>query len=109
MTGPLVLTAATADALQELGEALGRALTVGDVGQTVEVTAVSPLLQTEGTQVGATVDTRSMAELPLGGVRTFAYLARLSPGVVPAEPGARDAAFGGFSVCSTTDRARCRE
>ena len=73
-------------------------LTVGDVGQTVEVTAAAPLLQTEGTQVGATVDTKSMSELPLGGTRNFAYLARLSPGVVPAEPGARDAANGGFSA-----------
>jgi hypothetical protein len=73
-------------------------LTVGDVGQTVEVTAAAPLLQTEGTQVGATVNTKSVSELPLGGTRNFAYLARLSPGVVPAEPGARDAANGGFSA-----------
>ena len=34
----------------------------------------------------------------LGGQRNFAYLARLSPGVLPAEPGARDAANGGFSA-----------
>jgi hypothetical protein len=54
-------------------------LAVGDVGQTVEVTAAAPLLQTEGTQVGATVNSRSMADLPLGGTRNFAYLARLSP------------------------------
>jgi hypothetical protein len=73
-------------------------LSIGDVGQTVEVTAAAPLLQTEGTQVGATVNTKSLSELPLGGTRNFAYLARLSPGVVPAEPGARDAAFGGFSA-----------
>ncbi len=73
-------------------------LTIGDVGQTVEVTAAAPLLQTEGTQVGATVGTRSVSELPLGGTRNFAYLARLSPGVVPAEPGARDSANGGFSA-----------
>ena len=39
-----------------------------------------------------------MSDLPLGGKRNFAYLARLSPGVVPAEPGARDAANGGFSA-----------
>jgi hypothetical protein len=39
-----------------------------------------------------------MSELPLGGQRTFTYLARLSPGVVPAEPGARDAVGGGFSA-----------
>src|SRR4029077_2785174 len=37
-------------------------------------------------------------DVPLGGQRNFAYLARLSPGVLPAEPGARDSANGGFSA-----------
>src|SRR5205814_9559045 len=73
-------------------------LTVGDVGQTVEVLAAAPLLQTESTQVGAALNSRTMTDVPLGGMRNFAYLARLSPGVVPAEPGARDAANGGFSA-----------
>ncbi len=73
-------------------------LVIGDVGQTVEVTAAAPLLQTESTQVGAALNSKSMSDLPLGGQRNFAYLARLSPGVVPAEPGARDAANGGFSA-----------
>jgi hypothetical protein len=73
-------------------------LAVGDVGQTVEVEAQAPLLQTESTQVGAALNTQSMRDLPLGGTRNFAYLARLSPGVVPAEPGARDSANGGFSA-----------
>ncbi|HXB73910.1 MAG TPA: TonB-dependent receptor [Candidatus Acidoferrales bacterium] len=73
-------------------------LTVGDVGQTVEVTASAPILQTESTQVGANLNTKTMTDIPLGGQRNFAYLARLSPGVVPAEPGARDSANGGFSA-----------
>ena len=73
-------------------------LTVGNVDQTVEVTAAAPLLQTEGTQVGATLDSTSVTNLPLGGKRNFAYLARLSPSVVPAENGARDSANGGFSA-----------
>jgi hypothetical protein len=34
----------------------------------------------------------------MGGQRVFAYLARLSPGVLTAEPGARDAQNGGFSA-----------
>ena len=34
----------------------------------------------------------------MGGTRNLTYLARLSPGVVPAEPGARDSANGGFSA-----------
>ena len=73
-------------------------LTVGNVDQTVEVTAAAPLLQTESTQVGAALNSKTMQDIPLGGQRNFAYLARLSPGVVPAEPGARDAANGGFSA-----------
>jgi len=73
-------------------------LTVGDVGQTVEVAASAPILQTESTQVGADLNTKTMTDIPLGGNRNFAYLARLSPGVVPAEPGARDANNGGFSA-----------
>jgi Carboxypeptidase regulatory-like domain/TonB-dependent Receptor Plug Domain len=73
-------------------------LTVGDVGQTVEVTASTPLLQTESTQVGANLSTKTLTDVPLGGQRNFAYLARMVPGVVPAEAGARDANNGGFSA-----------
>jgi hypothetical protein len=73
-------------------------LTVGEITQTLEVSADAPLLQTESTIVGANINSKQMSELPLGGQRTFTYLARLSPGVVPAEPGARDAVGGGFSA-----------
>jgi hypothetical protein len=74
------------------------ALTIGDIGQTVEVSASAPLLQTESTQVGASLATKTLTDVPLGGQRNFAYLARLVPGVVPAENGARDGANGGFSA-----------
>ena len=73
-------------------------LSVGEVTQSVEITADAPLLQTESTIVGANINSKQMVELPLGGQRTFTFLARLSPGVVPAEPGARDAVGGGFSA-----------
>src|SRR5580658_4512831 len=73
-------------------------LTLGDVTQTVEVTASAPLLQTESTQVGAALDSKTVTDVPLGGTRNLTYLARLSPGVVPAEQGARDSANGGFSA-----------
>ncbi len=73
-------------------------LTVGDIGQTVEVAASAPLLQTESTQVGAALDSKTVTDVPLGGTRNLTYLARLSPGVVPAEQGARDSANGGFSA-----------
>ncbi|HEX3880748.1 MAG TPA: carboxypeptidase regulatory-like domain-containing protein, partial [Bryobacteraceae bacterium] len=73
-------------------------LAVGDITQTVEVAASAPLLQTESTHVGAALDTKTVTDVPLGGTRNLTYLARLTPGVVPAEPGARDAANGGFSA-----------
>ncbi|MBV8552186.1 MAG: carboxypeptidase regulatory-like domain-containing protein [Acidobacteriaceae bacterium] len=73
-------------------------LLVGNATQTVEVTASAPLLQTESPAIGANLNSSQVSELPLGGQRTFTFLARLSPGVVPAEPGARDALGGGFSA-----------
>ena len=73
-------------------------LTVGDVTQAVDVTAEAPLLQTESTTLGGELNAKGMSELPLGGQRTFAFLARLSPGVLQNEPGARDATGGGFSA-----------
>lgn len=62
-------------------------LTVGDVTQAVEVSAEAPLLQTESTTLGQDLNTKAVADLPLGGQRVFTYLARLSPGVVKSEPG----------------------
>ncbi len=73
-------------------------LQVGSSAQTVEVTAAAPLLQTESPVIGENLNSAQLSELPLGGQRTFTYLARLSPGVVPAENGARDALGGGFSA-----------
>jgi hypothetical protein len=73
-------------------------LTVGDITQTIDVSASGAILQTESTQVGAALNTKTVNDVPLGGTRNLAYLARLSPGVVPAEPGARDSANGGFSA-----------
>jgi hypothetical protein len=73
-------------------------LTVGDVSQTLEVTASAPLLQTESAVQGVNLNSSQITDAPLGGQRNFAYLARLSPGVLPAEQGARDSLGGGFSA-----------
>lgn len=78
--------------------AVNLTLQVGNATQTVEVTASAPLLQTESPTIGTTLNSAQMSNLPLGGQRTFTFLARLTPGVVPAEPGARDALGGGFSA-----------
>lgn len=78
--------------------AANMSMTVGDVTQSVEITEAAPLLQSESTIIGTSINSKNTSELPLGGQRKFSYLARLSPNVVPAEPGARDAAGGGFSA-----------
>src|ERR1035437_4885908 len=73
-------------------------LTVGEMTQSLEVTAVAPMLQTESTIVGQTLEASTLSELPLGGQRVFSFLARLSPGVLPGESGSRDSAGGSFSA-----------
>ncbi len=73
-------------------------LQVGNTSQTVEVTATAPLLQTESPAIGTNLNAAQLSQAPLGGQRTFTFLARLSPGVVPAEQGARDSLGGGFSA-----------
>src|ERR1700730_11952510 len=82
------------------GDRVGVCLTlpVGDVTQSVQVAAEAPILQTESTALGATLNSQTLSEIPLGGQRIFSFLARLSPGVLPAEPGARDSVGGGFSA-----------
>ncbi|MBL8209145.1 MAG: TonB-dependent receptor [Bryobacterales bacterium] len=56
------------------------ALQVGDVQQTVEVSAASPLLQTENATLGEVVGRERIVNLPING-RTFTQLATLTPGV----------------------------
>ena len=55
-------------------------LEVGEVTETVEVTAAPPLLQTESAVLGAVVASERIVNLPLNG-RNFASLASLTPGV----------------------------
>lgn len=73
-------------------------LSVGEITQSVEVEAAAPLLQTESTVIGQNINSKQTSQLPLGGTRVFSFLARLSPGVVPGEAGARDEAGGSFSA-----------
>ncbi len=55
---------------------------VGDVSQVVEVTAQTPLLQTENASLGQVVEARKVLEMPLNGRNVFGLVA-LVPGVVP--------------------------
>lgn len=55
-------------------------LQLGQVSDTVEVTGVAPLLESQSSSLGTVIDTQLTAELPLNG-RNFVQLATLSPGV----------------------------
>ncbi len=57
-------------------------LRVGSVEETVQVTEITPVLQTEGASVGQVVSSRAVQELPLNG-RNVLNLVSLAPGVVP--------------------------
>ena len=61
-------------------------LEVGNVSETIEVTAAAPLLSTESTAVGTVIENKRIVELPING-RNYLNLVRLSPNVT-AEQGA---------------------
>lgn len=56
------------------------ALQVGEVQQTIDVSATTPLLQTENGTLGEVVGRERIVNLPING-RTFTQLAALTPGV----------------------------
>ncbi|MCI0391371.1 MAG: TonB-dependent receptor [Acidobacteria bacterium] len=58
------------------------ALTVGEVSQTVEVTAAAELLQSSTSELGTVISERVVEDLPLNG-RNFTQLLTLTPGVTP--------------------------
>src|SRR6266568_2064150 len=57
---------------------------VGQVSQTVEVTTEAPTVELTSSELGATVNSTTVRELPLNG-RSWTDLANLQPGVVAAE------------------------
>jgi hypothetical protein len=82
---------------------------LGNVSQTVEVTAQTPLLSTQTSDLGQVVNARTVTEMPLNGRNPIA-LVSLAPGVIPqgqpsagnssmANPvGANPFAMGDFQV-----------
>ena len=60
---------------------------IGEITQSVEVTAVAAILQTESTATGDTITSTKLTSLPLNG-RNFATLALLIPGAISTSPGA---------------------
>jgi hypothetical protein len=62
-------------------QALNLSLKVGQLNETVVVNATPPSVQTTSSTISATVDSRTVRELPLNG-RDWTSLATLEPGVV---------------------------
>lgn len=60
-------------------------LLVGNISQSVEVTAEAPLLQTESTQVGQVIDARTNENLPLA-TRNYVQLTLLTAGSTHPSP-----------------------
>src|SRR5579864_4919424 len=73
------------------------ALEVGQLSETVEVTAATPALQTDTSYLGQVMESQKIVDLPLNG-RYFTRLAVLTAGATPTAPGARDERTGGFSA-----------
>lgn len=70
----------------------------GNVTTTIEVTAATPVLETQDASVGQVVDSRSVNNLPLNG-RNFTFLAQLAAGVNTPQADTRgNAASGAFSA-----------
>ena len=59
---------------------------IGQVTDTIEVSAEAVVLQTEDATVGTVINQQQLVELPLNG-RSFVQLALLTPGVNPGTPG----------------------
>ena len=73
-------------------------LTVGQVSDTVEVSAEAAMLETETSSRGAVIDQTKIVELPLNG-RDYNQLALLSPGVFAPTPRLQSVGFkGAFNV-----------
>ncbi|MEX2264709.1 MAG: TonB-dependent receptor [Bryobacteraceae bacterium] len=60
-------------------------LEVGEITQSVEITDVAPVLQTESTTTGGVIDSGKLTNLPLNG-RNFASLTILIPGAITTSP-----------------------
>ena len=60
-------------------------LDVGNLSETVQVSAAAALLETDSSSRGSVIDQKKIVDLPLNG-RDYNQLALLSPGVLPGTP-----------------------
>lgn len=69
-------------------------LEIGNVSETIEVSAAAPLLESESSSIGQVIENKQITELPLNG-RNFVQLATLGPGVSGAGFGAAGTIMSG--------------
>jgi hypothetical protein len=60
-------------------------LVIGRASETVEITAMAPVLQTDASSIGSNVTERAVQDLPLNG-RNFINLAQIIPGAAEGAP-----------------------
>ena len=97
VTHPGFGTATVSSVLLELNQVarIDVPLTVGSVQESVAVTATAPMLQTQSTELGQVIDSRTNEELPLA-TRNYIQLTLLAPGSIHPNP-------AGFKSGLTTD------
>src|SRR5499426_37299 len=77
-------------------------LEVGQVSESVEIAAVTSLIQTDSASVGTVIDNRRVLELPLNS-REFYTLALAAPRVLPPAQGSTLSFRGGFNVAGSSE------
>src|SRR5262245_31417072 len=78
------------------------ALQIGQVSESVEVTAAASLVQTDSASVGTVIDNKRVLELPLNS-REFYALALTAPRVLPPAQGSTLSFRGGFNVAGSSE------
>ncbi|PWU01670.1 MAG: hypothetical protein C5B51_22260 [Terriglobia bacterium] len=76
-------------------------LEVGSVTESVQVSAVSPLLENDKSTLSSVIDTRTIGNMPLN-ARQYLDLALLTPGALPSQPGQQG---GGFNVAGARSQS----
>ncbi len=77
-------------------------LQVGQVSESVEITAATSLVQTDSASVGTVIDNKRVVELPLNS-REFYALALTAPRVLPPAQGSTLSFRGGFNVAGSSE------
>jgi Carboxypeptidase regulatory-like domain/TonB-dependent Receptor Plug Domain len=77
-------------------------LEIGQVNQTLEVTAAAPLVRSESAELGEVIAEKQVQNLPLNG-RNFAQLVTLVPGVTAGQPGENLSGSSSFNPRASSD------